>query len=276
MFIDAPLSWRIRFTFCIGPFIMNACFIVFIGCSITLALHPLEARNAIALTCCFLIFVIDAIIVGFYGLIMGNWSELFYGIDSTFLSIALAISWPVFFLFYLPYVIYTLMVRWGSPKAVWEKAFGGCASIEYLKCGSASGGKVFVRYLYIGIPFGLFALLYIIAMVVLSPLWYFIIAPIGMGMYSICFSISFMSEDVRVTSVNDRVARTYRWGMFFNIIVSGLELLVSCCYLGLVASHWWAILLLITSGIYFLACIVPTIMWMCCGRSKAIDDLRQM
>ena len=276
MLLDAPLSWKQRLTFCIGPFIMNLCFIIFIAASITTTLHPLEPRNSIPLTSCFLIYLIDIIIMVFYGLIMGNWSEIFYGIDDTGLSIALCISWPVFYLFFLPFAIYRLAGRVGTPTSLWEKMFSGSgASLENLKCDSGSPGRVFLRYIYLGIPFGLFALIYILLMVFFSPLWYFVISPIGMGMYGICLSVSCHSEEIRVTSINDRVGRTYRWGMIFNVFVVGvMEFLCCCCYIGMVGGHWQAIVSLIASLLYIVTCSIPTFASLCCGRGRALDDLR--
>ena len=275
MYLDSPLSWKVRLTFCIGPFIMNACFIIFIAVSITTTLHPLEPRNSIPLTSCFLIYLIGIGIMTFYGLIMGNWSEIFYGVDDTGLSIALIITWPIFYLLFLPFAVYRLVSRVGSPKGLWEKLFSGTGgSLENLRCEGESGGKLFLRYIYIGIPFGLFALIYIVIMVFFSPLWYFILSPIGMGMYSVCLGISCHSEEVRVTSINDRVDRTFRWGMFFNVfVVAVMEFLCTVCYAGLVGAQWQAIVALLASLLYFLPCSIPTIYWMCCGRNRPTDDL---
>lgn len=273
MINDSPLTWKERLTFCIGPFVINLCFIIFICCSITTDLHPLEPRNSIALTDCFLLYLIDIIILVFYGIIMGSWSELLFGVENVCLSFAIIISYPVFFLMFLPFAIYRVMVRIGTPARLWERVFGGSGlSLENLQC---DGGRfMLIRYIYIGIPFLIVSLVYIGVMVLLSPMWYFLLTPIGMGMYSICFSVGFHTEDVRVSSVNDRVGRTYRWGMFFNVFIVALVQILSCaCYMGMVGSHWWAVLSFTMSLVYFVLCAFPTAKSMICGHTPAKYDL---
>jgi hypothetical protein len=197
-----------------------------------------------------------------YGLVMGNWSELFYGVDNFFLSILLCISYPVFFLFFIPFAIFRIMVMGpGTPVGLWERVFAGSSgSTENLKCEGGSVGLYIVRYIYIGIPFFIFALIYILLMIALSPLWYYIFSPIGIGMYSVCLAVGLSPDDVRASSINERVERTYRWGMIINVFVLALlGILVSACYIGLVAPHWWAVVLLVFSLLNFICGIWPTI-----------------
>jgi hypothetical protein len=198
-----------------------------------------------------------------YGLIMGNWSELLYGVDNFFLSILICVSYQVFFLFFIPFAIFRIMVIGpGTPVGLWEKMFsGGAGSTENLKCESASAGVYIIRYIYIGVPFFIFALIYILLMVALSPLLYFILSPVGIGMYSVCLAAGLSRDDIRVSNINERVERTYRWGMIINVFVLALlGILVSACYIALVAAHWWAVTLLVFCVLNFLVGVYPTVM----------------
>jgi hypothetical protein len=94
--LSLSLSVKHRITFCIFPTITNFCFILFIALSIDLSETPGHPRNAIALTDCFLLFLLDMLVMIFYGLVMGNWSELFYGVTDPIIAWLVIASWPVF------------------------------------------------------------------------------------------------------------------------------------------------------------------------------------
>ena len=275
MFEHQPLSIIEKISYCIFPFVLNFCFYLFIGFSITTDLHPQEVRNAIAVTDCFFIYIIDVIIMFFYGKCMGSMSELFYGIDNIILSILLILSYPVFFLFYLPFLMYMFLKYYlATPYDLWEKVFGGgSGSLETLKCDRDSGAGIFGRYIYIGIPFFIFAVIYLGIFIFLSPLWYFIFSPFGMMMYSICLAVSFNPIEVVVTTINDRVSQTYKWGLFFNIYrIDFLALLSSACYLGLVGPHFQAILLLVVSALYFAAFSIYSIYKLFCSDEPLFEN----
>jgi hypothetical protein len=224
----------------------------------------------------FLLWLAHIAILCLYGKIMGNWSELLYGVDNLPLSIAICITYPVFYFFFLPLAVFRIVIIVGSPVFLWERMFTGTpASITGLKCREADFGQLFLRYIYIGIPWSCFALLYILLMVALSPLWVFLLSPIGMGMYGVCLAVGLSSDDVRSTSVADRVERTYRWGMIVNVFVLCLlGIAVSICYLALVEVHWWAVLLLVVCLLYFICGVYPTLNDVFCGPFSIVEDLR--
>ncbi|KAK8834936.1 hypothetical protein M9Y10_011415 [Tritrichomonas musculus] len=268
MFEHQPLSIIVKISFCIFPFVLSACFYIFIGFSITTRLNPQEVRNAIAITDCFFIYIIDCVMLFIYNKCMGSLSELFYGVDNLVLSILLILSYPVFFLFYLPFLMYMFLKYYlATPYDLWERVFGGgSGSLETLKCDRDTGAGVFGRYIYIGIPFFIFAVIYLAIFIALSPLWYFLFTPFGMMMYSICLAVSFNPFEVVVTTINDRVDTTYKWGLFINLFgIDLLAILSSGCYVGLVGPHFWAILLLVVSLLYFACFSVYSIYRLFCS-----------
>jgi hypothetical protein len=269
MFDSMPLSLKVRVLYCIFPFCMNLCFLLFVCFSITRTLIPQEPRNSIAVTTIFLLWLVQIATMVLYGRIMTSASELFYGRDNFALSIWLSISYPVFFFFFLPFAIYRIIVFIGTPNKLWERAFGqaiAAAAEENASC---------LRYVYVGIPWFIFAAVYILLMVALAPLWYFVLSPLGMGMYSICLAVGLNSDEFRASSINDRVERTYRWGMVINLFVLALlGIAVGSAYVALVASHWWALLLLIVCSLYFLVGIVPTVRDVCLGNFSIVADLQ--
>ncbi|OHT02023.1 hypothetical protein TRFO_30983 [Tritrichomonas foetus] len=270
-----PLSPLVKISYCIFPFVLNVAFFLFIGFSITPTLIPKEVPNAIALTDCFFIYVIDCIIMFIYGKCMGTWSELFYGVDDNiFLVIILISTFPVFFLFFLPYLMFSLMKNYiGSPYAIWERVFGmGGASLKNLKCDGDAGLAIFGRYIYIGFPFIIFSLVYLIIFLALAPLWYFVFSPFGMTMYSVCLAVSFNSDEVRASTINDRVDQTYRWGMFLNVYgIDLLAFLSSACYVGLYQFDWKSGFLLIVSVLYFAAFSIPSVYKLFCSDQPLFD-----
>lgn len=270
-----PLSFLVRVSYCIFPFILNLCFYIFIGLSITTTLHPLEVRNAIAITDCFFIYIIDIIILFVYGKCMGSWSELLYGIEDNLCIVTWVIlTYPVFFIFFLPYLMYSLLRRYNAhPSGLWERAFGGSgASLELLNCDGSNGGFAFGRYIYIGIPFFIFAVIYLVLFIAFVPLWYFIFSPFGMTMYSVCLAVCFTPPDAVMTTINDRVDQTYNWGLFLNVFgIDLLAFLSSACYVGLVGSHAHAVILLVVSVIYFAIFSIYSIYRLVCGNSNPFE-----
>jgi hypothetical protein len=255
---------------------MNLSFLIFLFFSITRTLIPQEYRNQIGLTTMFLLWITHILTFFLYGKIMGNWSELLYGVENLPLSLIICITYPVFYFFFLPIAIFRIAIIIGTPHSLWERIFSGtAASITGLQCNDDNLGQIVLRYLYIGIPWFIFAVIYIVLMVLLSPLWLFILSPVGTGMYGICLAVGLSSDDVRATSVTDRVERTYRWGMIVNVF--GLCLLgmsVSICYVVLVGGHWWAVLLLVVCVLYFGCAIYPTVNDVFCGAFAVVEDLK--
>ena len=269
MLDHTPLTILQKVSFCIFPFVMNVCFLIFIIVSITTTLSPLDPRNSIPITDCFFIYILDCVFFYMYGKCMGTFTEIFYGVeDNLFLDIILIITYPVFFLFYLPFIMYSMMKRYhASPADVWEKVFGsGGMSLSNLRTDIDSGVSTIGRYIYIGIPFGIFALIYILIFIALTPLWYFVFSPLGMTMYSICLAVSFAFDEYRASTMNDRVDVTYNWGLFLNIYgIALLATISSACYIGLVGPDWHAILLIVVSGLYFGIFCGPAIYFLFCS-----------
>jgi hypothetical protein len=159
---------------------------------------------------------------------------------------------------------------------MWERMFSGTgASIERLRCDEPNFVQAFIRYIYIGIPWFVFAVIDIAVIISLSPLWLLIMSPVGTGMYGPCLAVGLSSPDFRTTSVNDRVERTYRWGMIMNVFVLALlGVLVSVSYVAMVGAHWWAVLLLVVCLLYFICGVYPTAKDAFCGMTPVTVDLQ--
>jgi hypothetical protein len=254
---------------------MNFCYILFIACSITKDQFPLDPRNSIPITTAFLLFLLDFCMLFIYYLLEGMHHEILFGVNNTPLAAFIFFSWPFSYLILFPFIVYRIMKRIGTPLDFWEYLFrGGTMSTENLRCDRSEGAcSMILRYLCIGFPLLIVSIVYVALVTALSPLMYFVVTPLGMGMYSICLVVSFHSAQLKVTSISDRVARTYCWGMLLNVYGGALlGVLVSICYIALVAAHWWAILLLISSGVYFITCCFPAARGIFCSREPLFPN----
>ena len=189
-----------------------------------------------------------------YGKATDEWDELLGGPTNSLLVIIIVITYPIFYLFWLPWVLYHLVLLIGSPKEVWQRMFENTfftldkliPDLVYSK------GELIVNYIYIGIPFFLFCVIYIGLVILLVPLWYFIFSPIGYGVFGIALNVSFHFPSTTSLEIEDRIDRTHRVGTFIHVYVECLPLIIiSAVHVGIVGNTWYGILLLVLSIINF-------------------------
>ena len=261
-------------TFILLPFCTNLSLLLFLIFSIDLFIAPSQPRNIIGIIGIYVYYIACLIMFFAYAYSTRGTSELFGSGTNKCLVFALMISYPIFFLFWLPYIMYQLMVYTGSPKLVWEKLFNGSVmSLERLfpdfnsnKC------TLFGRYLYIGIPFFLFSLIYVLILIALSPLWYYLLSPLGLGTFGICLHVSLHFPHSTEIDLHRRMALTYRLGVACYVFAMDIPcIILAGVFIGLVAPEWHAILLLVASLLQFVVSIVPGTKDLC--RSSGIDSL---
>jgi hypothetical protein len=194
-----------------------------------------------------------------YGRSTGGWTQMFGG-QVMALVIVLVITYPIFYLFWLPLIIYQLLLYVGTPKSVWERMFSETSmSVELLHPEfSYSSCQRFGRIIYIGIPFAFFALAFIVFVVVLTPLWYFILSPMGLGTLGICLHISLHFPHTIETDLLERIAKSYDWGVFIHTYALALPFaVIAIAYLVIVGVRWFAVMLAVLTLLHFVVCCVP-------------------
>jgi hypothetical protein len=194
-----------------------------------------------------------------YGRSTGGWTEMFGG-QTMILVVVLVITYPIFYLFWLPLIIYQLLLYVGTPKSVWQRMFDGTSmSIEFLHPEfSYSSCQRFARAVYIGVPFAFFAFAFVVFVVALTPLWYFILSPMGLGTLGICLHISLHFPHTINADLIERITKSYDWGVFVHTYALALPFaIIAIAYLLIVEVSWFAVMLAILTILHFAVCCGP-------------------
>ena len=181
----------------------------------------------------------------FYGRSSGGWEAIFGSSINAVISIMLAFTYPMYYLMWLPFLLYKISVDIGTPVHYWQKAFeNGSMSLENISGDSSlESSRKCAAYFYIGIPFSLFALLYICLLIIFSPIVYYFFSPIGLGNLGIILNIAVQWPSTTGPGVPDRIKVTTPWGNFSHIVTIVVPLIiVVSVYLGTWATDWPGIL----------------------------------
>lgn len=258
-------------SFIIFPFFTNLSLLLFIIYSIDIYASSSMATNIIGVIAIVLWYLAGLIEFFVYGRITNGWSDLFGGNGNVCMVLTLLVTYPVFYLFWLPLIVYQLLVFSGSPKGLWERIFhDSCMSLDNLIPElNNSTGSLICHYIYIGVPFFIFALIYIAILVFLAPVWYFFLSPLGMGTVGICLHVSLHFPQTRETDLNERIIKSYRLGSFVQCYFQALPLFIlGIIYMIFATPAWWAIVLTFFSGLHFLIDFFPTSQMVCCGQGE--------
>ena len=229
------------------PFCFNLFTIIFVCVVIDLNQLPTVPTNSIPIVMLFFLYLEGMAEFVCYYLAENGPEELFADRHWKFLVPFVVISYPVYFIFKIPFIIIRLFEIFGSPGSIWEKAFSdSCYSIYYLAYSNNENCISFtLRLIYIGIPFFIFALIYVILMIALSPLWLFVFSPIGLDCFGIGACITLLSSEEDTVTTEERTNRVYYENQVVMLSRSLTGLIFMCCHLGLTGTHWCSIILLV-------------------------------
>ena len=236
------------------PFITNLSVLLFVIFSIDLYISYSEPTIIIAIVAILWWYIHGFIQFFAYGRVTGEWEELLGRSGKACLVLSIVLTYPIFYLFWLPYVLYHMVINIGSPWEVWQRIFDGKAlSLEKLipdlvenKC------ELVLNYLYIGLPWVIFTLIYIGIIIFLTPFWYFILSPIGYGVLGIVLNVSLRFPSTTSDEIEYRLDRSYRLGTLVHVYGQCLPMLIlAIVHIIVVGTKWYNILLICAAGLNF-------------------------
>ncbi|EAY08704.1 hypothetical protein TVAG_079640 [Trichomonas vaginalis G3] len=244
------------------PLLTNISILLFLIFSIDLYRANDYINNVLAY--CTVIFWYISGLVQFiaYGRVTGGWDDLFGASGFAILIIIIVITYPIFYLFWLPIVLYHLVMLIGCPWQLWQRRFqNGCMTLDKLIPSLAdSTASLVLCYIYIGIPFWFFCVIYIGSIIILSPVFYFLFSPMGYSTFGIVLHVSLRFPTTLEFDIKERVEKTYRFGVFFHVYLTCLPMvIISAVSVALNGVTWWAILMLVLAGLNFLVDCVTSI-----------------
>jgi len=236
----------------IFPFLTNFSIIIFLINVFDIYLpfsHP-DFQTSVALIS--ILYIGGMIQFYSYGKSIGGWNELLSGSSSKFILFIILISYPVFYLFWLPFLIYRIIMFIGSPYRIWQNIFqDSCMSLLHI-ADQESLSKI-LPLLYSGIPFCIFATIYILIFVLLSPLWYLLFSPIGLGTLGICLNLSLYFPHSTEMDLASRLEKSFGKGTFIHVYIIALPaVIVSLIYYLKITKSWFVIFTLIFSSLHFI------------------------
>ena len=245
---------KIALDVAIFPLVTNLAILLFICFSIDLYISYQSPRVIIGVVAILWWYIGGLAHFVAYGNSTKEWDELLGGPTNFLIVIIIIITYPVFYLFWLPYVLFHLIRAVGSPWEVWQKLFDNSPltldklipDLVETRC------ELFINHLYVGIPFYLFCIIYIGFVIFLLPLWYFIFSPLGYGVLGVALNVSFHFPSVTSYEIEDRIERTYGMGTFIHVYVVCLPMFIlSAVHVGVVGATWYNILLLVITIVNF-------------------------
>lgn len=244
------------------PFFTNLFYLTFVIYSFDAYQSNSAPTNIIALSAVFYWYIVGLFEFTAYGKSGGGLSESLRIRGRHFIVILIIISYPVFYLFWLPLVLYNIIFSTNSPRKLWQRIFeDSVLSLEFLIPNyTTDRGSLFLAYLYIGIPFLLFSAVYICIITFLIPFWYYIFSHFGLSTLGICLHVTFHFPNFTTDDLQERIDRSYDTGNFIHVYLMCLPAfilgLISCL---VVEPTWHAICLLIASGVNFLLCFYSSL-----------------
>jgi hypothetical protein len=259
VFSGVSLRPRTVLSSIIFPFLTNLSILLFEIFAIKVFQASSDPTNVIGVLGLFVYYFGCLVLFVAYGRSTGGWNELF-GRPAGFLVVTLVITYPIFFLFWLPLVIWQLVMYVGSPKELWQREFQGTVmSIEKLYPDYVNNQcQRYLRFIYIGIPFVLFSIIVIILIIALTPLWYFLFSPLGLGTCGVALHISLHFPHSTEGDFVERIETSARLGIFFHVWLLALPFAVfALVHLIIVGVTWYGILLAICALLQFAVDVGP-------------------
>lgn len=237
------------------PFITNLSILLFVIFSIDLYIDYTEPTIIIAVVTIIWWYIAGFIQFFAYGRVTGEWDALLGKSEKACLVLTIVLTYPIFYLFWLPYVLYHMVMNIGSPWEMWQRMFDGKAlSLDKIipdlvenKC------QLALNYLYIGLPWIIFTIIYIGIVIFLAPFWYFIFSPIGYGVFGIVLNVSLRFPSTSGEEIEERLDNSYRLGTLVHVYAVCLPMLIlSIVHLAVVGAKWFNVLLLCAAGVNFI------------------------
>jgi hypothetical protein len=257
-----PLPPKGVLSYVILPFFTNLSILIFEFSAIDVYTASSDSSNVIGIVGLFAYYLGCLILFLAYGHSRGGWAEVF-GLCSRCLVALLLLSYPIFFLFWLPIIICQFLLLFASPRLLWEKLFAGSLmSTDNLvpELNDSSCGFWF-RYLYVGVPFVLFSLLMIVIIVFLAPLWYFVLSPFGLGTMGIALHVTLHFPQSLEGDLLERMSGTYKWGVFAHVYALALPFaIIGIAHVVIVGVTWYGVFLAVFTCLQFAIDSVPSIL----------------
>jgi hypothetical protein len=254
------LTPKMILSFVIFPILTNLSILLFEIFALSIWVSNSDPSNIIGVVGVFVYYIGCLLLFLAYGHSTGGWG-VFLGLESRILVAALILTYPVFYLFWLPFVIYQLLLTIGTPHAIWERMFAETAlSTELLLPDfNFSGLRRAGRFVYIGIPFFVFSLVIVSFLLLLSPLWYFILSPFGFGTFGICLHLALHFPHSLEMDIIERIGPACKWGVFVHVWTLALPFaLLGITHLVFVGVTWFGCLLAIATCLQFVVDAVPS------------------
>ena len=236
---------------------LNVSVILFIAFAINTSISSSENTNVIAYVCLAVFYCLWGGLLFLVCYFAGFWDPIIekYGL---FLVLIICIFYPLSLLIALPWTMFQLWRFLGSPVQLWESCFhDSCYSLSRISL--IDSGSVIVcigRAIYIGIPFVIYAFIYILLFFLFFPIYYVLFSPFGFGSSGIVIPI-YLSEQLHGTfweKYEDCWYSSYIY-MVFGPALCGI--VFGIVYICILSATWFAILLIVTAGLYFLLFIYP-------------------
>ncbi|EAY13839.1 hypothetical protein TVAG_043990 [Trichomonas vaginalis G3] len=238
---------------CVFPFLISLLELIFICTQIDIDILPTEPINSIPVTMIFFKFLEGMAHFTVYYLGVEGPEQLFGDRNWLIIVILVIFAYPIYFLFKLPFVVIRIFLRLGSPGAIWERMFSNTGfSLEKLRIDDSNCPLFVFRCIYIGLPFIIFALIYVILIIALSPLWYFIFSCWSMGCFGIAATMAILYTEEDPLTAQDRCLRVHFNNQCIHLFTTASDIIFTAIHLALAHVSVIGVFLCVVASISFI------------------------
>lgn len=241
--------------------ILNLAIILFIVYSFSRNESSSSATNVISLITLILYYIGLAVLYGLFAYSSGVWYRINQLIMGIFTIFCIIIGFPLFYIVSLPFAVFQFICWLGTPGYIWDTIFcNGCYSLQSFQDTKGHAGFTVLKGIYIGIPFIIFCILYVVFVIVLFPVILVLFAPYGFGTFGCCLHLWCIDRCQGIDVLFQFMNSTYLHCLIGNVYGISLPMMIlSIVHVAIVGVTWYGIFLLVVSILYFVVFVIFTI-----------------
>ena len=243
----------------VWPLIINFGWFLFLGLCYDRTLTISNSRNVIFIIGVILFYITGIPTMSTYFRVVGTWIKEFNG---EFCCITTTcILYPFLYLITTPMTMIHLARIWKVPSLLWDSCCCRQCRLEDLHTVHRLGITcISCRHLWVGIPFCLFYLLYVIVGIVVAAVIFIFLNPLGLGPLAVALHIAIRDENGAEENLWDGLSASHYWNCtMFGLISCLAACVITAAFLAIVGILWFPLFLFVVALLYAVVVMIPSV-----------------
>jgi len=252
----------------IMPILLSILIVLFIVNSFDMSTVEFNRRNQLSVAAFIFYYLGGALLFYAINRQIGGWIKLFSYSGGGFIVFCLVVSFPFYFLLTLPFSVFYFLQYLGSPKTLWEKLFDDTIMSFMNFEEDQNICSLLTKGLYIGIPYVIFLILYVIVSIILFPVLLLLFSPLIGGPWGISYHFALRNISTIEETMWDNIENSHILARFLvSWVLSFPMIIISGMYYFLVMKTNQSLYLFGFSILYFLINGITSMMSLFCDSS---------